>query len=833
MPTIRLSVRELVEFLLRTGSIDSRFTGFDRANEGARIHRRLQKAAGEGYAAEVFLTAERTMEGIGFTIEGRADGIFTDEDGTVVIDEIKTTAAPSDAITENMNPCHWAQGMVYGAICAEQRELETLDVRLTYYQIDTDEIIRYTRHFSAAELDAFLNDLLRQYLPWARRQLDWVEARNRSLGALQFPFPAYRPGQRALAGEVYRACAAGKAEQKGGTRLFCQAPTGIGKTMSALFPALKAMGEGKGEKIFYLTARNTTQAAAEDALARLRAADPALSLRSVTLTAKEKACLCKDAEGRPACLPEACPYANGYYERLKDALADLLDSAVPYDRAALTETARRHRVCPFELGLDLSEWCDVVIGDYNYLFDPVVKLRRFFDASGDWLFLIDEAHNLPDRARAMYSASFSKASLTEAKRSLGPGKSALKTALRKADKAFLEARRAVAELAPRHGTLPAEAAPAEAKQTSLLDAPEAETAFALPEPLFAEDGTVFFRELPAGLLKPLQALTAPLQDWLEQHPDAEAHAALLDLYFKVQDILRAAERYDEHFTAQLTAYGSALDLHILCLDPAPFVDASLSGGRAAALFSATLTPPGYYRNVLGCPDARAVALESPFPPQHLGLYCLPAISTRYRDREASIRPLSDALAAMAKGKVGNYLAFFPSYAYLRQVYEDFTARYPDIPTLAQESGLDDAGRAAFLARFAPHPEKTLLGFGVLGGIFGEGVDLAGDRLIGCAIVGVGLPQVNPRQEMLRRYYDAAPGGTGFDYAYRCPGMNKVLQAAGRVIRTSEDKGVVLLLDDRFARSEYTRLFPRHWGHLQYLQNTQALSEALDAFWKQP
>ena len=554
----------------------------------------------------------------------------------------------------------------------------------------------------------------------------------------------------------------------------------------------------------------------------------------MTLTAKEKACLCRDAEGRPACLPELCPYANGYYDRLKTALSALLDGGSGcFDRTVLAETGRKFSVCPFELGLDLSEWCDVVIGDYNYLFDPVVRLRRFFDASGDWLFLIDEAHNLPDRARAMYSASFSKASLTEAKRSLGPGKSALKTALRKADKAFLEARRAVAELAPRHGTLPAEAAPAEAKQTSLLDAPEAETAFALPEPLFAEDGTVFFRELPAGLLKPLQALTAPLQDWLEQHPDAEAHTALLDLYFKVQDILRAAERYDEHFTAQLTAYGSALDLHILCLDPAPFVDASLSGGRAAALFSATLTPPGYYRNVLGCPDARAVALESPFPPQHLGLYCLPSISTRYRDREASIRPLSDALAAMAKGKVGNYLAFFPSYAYLRQVYEDFTARYPGIPTLAQESGLDDAGRAAFLARFAPHPEKTLLGFGVLGGIFGEGVDLAGDRLIGCAIVGVGLPQVNPRQEMLRRYYDAAPGGTGFDYAYRCPGMNKVLQAAGRVIRTSEDKGVVLLLDDRFARSEYTRLFPRHWGHLQYLQNTQALSEALNAFWKQP
>ena len=408
MPTIRLSVRELVEFLLRTGSIDSRFTGFDRANEGARIHRRLQKAAGEGYAAEVFLTAERTMEGIGFTIEGRADGIFTDEDGTVVIDEIKTTAAPTDAITEDMNPCHWAQGMVYGAICAEQQELETLDVRLTYYQVDTDEIIRYTRHFSAAELDAFLNDLLRQYLPWARRQLDWVEARNRSLGALQFPFPAYRPGQRALAGEVYRACAAGKAEQKGGTRLFCQAPTGIGKTMSVLFPALKAVGQGG--PVFYLTARGTTRAAAENALALLRASDADLKLRSVTLTAKDKICM----QDRRECTPEACPYAKGYYDRVRTALWDALDThALTAD--ALQMLARRHKVCPFELGLDLSLWCDVVIGDYNYLFDPVVHLERFFDTAGDYLFLLDEAHNLPDRARGMHSAVLAKSAFYDAK----------------------------------------------------------------------------------------------------------------------------------------------------------------------------------------------------------------------------------------------------------------------------------------------------------------------------------------------------------------------------------------------------------------------------------
>ena len=370
----------------------------------------------------------------------------------------------------------------------------------------------------------------------------------------------------------------------------------------------------------------------------------------------------------------------------------------------------------------------------------------------------------------------------------------------KADRGFLEARRAVTKLAPRRGSAPTES-PAEdlTQQTSLLDTEPAEAAFPLPEPLLAQDGTVFLQELPKELLRLLFSLQPPLQDWLEANPEADAHAQLLELYFAVQDITRAAERYDAHFVTQLTARGSELEWELLCLDPAPFVDASLAAGRAAALFSATLTPPGYYRSVLGCPDARAVALESPFPPEHLGLYCLPGISTRYRDREASVQAVSDALAALARAKVGNYLAFFPSYAYLRQVHEDFTARYPDIGTLAQERGLDDAARAAFLEQF------------------------------GCAIVGVGLPQVNPRQEILRRYYDEA-GGTGFDYAYRFPGMNKVLQAAGRVIRTQEDRGVVLLLDDRFARGEYTRLFPRHWHQLQYLRSTTELEQQLAAFW---
>ena len=828
MATVHLPIRQLVEFLLRTGSIDSRFTGFDRALEGAHIHRKLQKAAGDGYQAEVFLSVERQAEDITFTLEGRADGIFTDETGTVVIDEIKTTAVPPEEITEDMNPCHWAQGMVYGAIYATQQSLPELNVRLTYYQIDTDQIIRFIRRFTQQELDEFLDKLLCQYAPWAQRRIEWDVKRTQSLAALQFPFAQYRPGQRAMAGEIYRACRAGKtADCKGGTRLFCQAPTGIGKTMSALFPALKAMGEGNGEKLFYLTARNTTQTAAEDALTRLHTAQPELALRSVTLTAKEKVCLHPDAEGHPACLPELCPYANGYYDRVNTALKALLDDGTGrFDRAALADAAKQFTVCPFELGLDLSEWCDVIIGDYNYLFDPVVHLRRFFDSAGDWLFLVDEAHNLPERARAMYSARFCKSSLTEAKRALGRGKSTLKTALSKADKAFLEGRKAVSTLAPRRGSTAAEED--DSGQTSLLGSAET-PAIELPAADYAQDGTVFCKELPSALLAPLRALTAPLQDWLEDDPDTEAHAALLDLYFEVQDILRASERYDEHFAAQLTARGSELELHLLCLDPAPFVDASLAAGRSAALFSATLTPPAFYRSVLGCADARAVALPSPFPPENLGLFCLPGISTRYRQREASVPAVADALAALAKGKTGNYLAFFPSYAYLQQVYEAFAARWPDISTLVQQHSLDDAGRAEFLAQFVPRPAKTLLGFAVMGGIFGEGVDLVGDRLIGCAIVGVGLPQVNPRQEMLRRYYEEQ-SGCGFDYAYRYPGMNKVLQASGRVVRTPQDKGVVLLLDDRFAQPDTARLFPPHWQHIQYLPGTAALETALKGFW---
>lgn len=775
MAQVHLSVRQLVEFLLQTGSIDSRFSGFDRAAEGARIHRRLQRAEGKGYDAEVYLKQEYTVEGVEYLIDGRADGIFT-EDGLVTVDEIKTVTVPLEEITEDMQPVHWAQGQVYAAIYARQQDLEAIRVRLTYFQVDEEKIVRFSRRFTANELDSFVEDLLTRYAPWAKRARSWQEQRTGSLQALRFPFSEYRAGQRAMAAGVYRTL-------RDGQRLLCQAPTGIGKTMSTLFPALKAMGEGCDGRIFYLTARSTTRAAAEGALARLRENQPELRLKSITLTAKDKVCLLEKRE----CTPEACPYARGYYDRLRDALWQALDED-DFTRAKLEELARRFTLCPFEFGLDVSLWCDVIVGDYNYLFDPVVNLKRFFEAGGDHLFLVDEAHNLPDRARDMHSAGLCKSEVFRCVKLLGKGRGKLKTALNRLNRAFIDLRHQCEE----------------------------------------EPGHTFF-SAPAltEFDRCVSRVTGPMEEWLEEHREGEAHDTMLDLYFELRQYLRAAEWYDDHFVTQVSAGGSEVRVWQLCLDPSAFVDASLSKGRGAVLFSATLSPAGYFKDILGCTEAKTAALPSPFDSARLGLFCAADVSTRYKDRAQSLEAIARYLHAMAAGQKGNYIAFFPSYSYLAQVREVFCRLFPEVETLVQEAGMDDSAREDFLARFTP--AAALLGFGVLGGVFGEGVDLVGRRLIGAAIVGVGLPQVGPRQEMLRRYFDQTRSD-GFDYAYRFPGFNKVLQAAGRVIRTAEDKGVVLLIDDRFAAAGYRQLFPEQWRHCRYLYGPEELTEQLSAFW---
>ena len=783
---LTLPIRRLVEFLLRTGSIDSRFTGFDRALEGARLHRKLQRAAVKeypDYQAEAALKQDYTCAGIAYTLEGRADGIFTDKDGTPTIDEIKTTTLPPEFITGEQSPEHWAQAQIYAAIYARQQGLPAMRVRLVYYQVDEDLEFTFHHDYSADALDAIVTDLLTQYAPWAKRSAEWQRMSRASRQALPFPFASYRPGQRAMMNAAYKTCTEGG-------QLLCQAPTGIGKTMSVLFPALKAVGEGG--PIFYLTARGTTRAAAENALTLLRAADPDLKLRSVTLTAKDKICLQEHRE----CTPEACPYANGYYDRVKAALWDGLDThALTAD--SLQALAHKHKVCPFELGLDLSLWCDVVVGDYNYLFDPVVHLMRFFETAGDYLFLIDEAHNLPGRARDMHSASLCKSAFYDAKKRLEKGKSSLKNALTKVNNIFIEWRHRCEEV--------------------------------LGDSRFGR--TYFEKSRAEDFDRALTKLCEPLEIWLDEHRDpGETHDALLQLYFDIRAWLRVADTFDNHFVLQISAVGSEVRAAMLCLDPSDFLAADFAKGRAAVLFSATLAPAGYYKDLCGLPDARAVALRSPFDPANMGLWCARQVSTRYKDRADSIAKVSDLLAVMAAAQPGHYLAFFPSYSYLQQVWEDFTARYPEQPTLCQESSMDEGQRTEFLAQFLARDGKPLLGFAVLGGVFGEGVDLTGESLIGVAVVSPGLPQIGPRQEQLRDYFEETRGA-GFDYAYRYPGMNKVLQAAGRVIRTPQDRGVVLLIDDRFLAPDTRRLMPPHWEHLRVVDSADAWKDELAAFWK--
>lgn len=776
---VRLPVRQLVEFVLRGGSIDNRFGGADRALEGSRIHRRLQKQEGEGYRAEVKFVYTCSCGGTEFTIEGRADGLFSDENGVPFVDEIKTTAAPLEIITPDYNRLHWAQAECYAYFYAVQNGLPEVGVRLTYFQIETEEVKRFSRRMSLTELEEFFFDLLRRYKIWADFQQDWALLRSSSIQPLAFPFPSYRKGQREMAAAVYRTV-------QHSHRLFCQAPTGIGKTVSALFPAVKAMGNGFTEKIFYLTAKTITRQAAEAAFAQMR--KQPLRLKTVTLTAKDKICFLE----KRSCNPVDCPYANGHFDRVNGVLLDMLQKEDNFSRDVIERFAKAGNVCPFELSLDLSLWCDCIICDYNYLFDPTASLKRFFgEAGGNYAFLIDEAHNLPDRAREMYSARISKSAIRSLKNSLGKdGDKRLKSSLTKADTAMRELRKECGE----------------AKAVCRAEPPEA-------------------------LSQLFTALISRLEEWLESHLEAPQHAEALELYFALLDFQKKSELYDDHYVTLLYPSGYDLTVSLYCRDPSALVDQALRKGRSAVLFSATFSPMGYYQAVLGSEEnCLGCRLPSPFPQENLGLFINDRISTRYQDRETTYDAVAENLYALVAAKKGNYMLFFPSYSYCRQVYERFCALCgEEIRPVIQQSGMTEEEREQFLMQFEEERPQSLAAFCVLGGIFSEGIDLKGSRLIGAAIVGVGLPQIGPEPDAVRDYYQEK-NGMGFDFAYRFPGMNKVLQAAGRVIRDMEDRGAVLLIDQRFTQPAYQNLFPAHWSHWRRVRTSEELSAVLIQFW---
>lgn len=771
---IELPVKKMVEFLLQEGSIDSRFTGFDRANEGSRIHRMLQKAGGENYQSEVALSIDWQVEELKFTLSGRADGIIREEEG-VTVDEIKTTALPISSLREDFCSMHWAQALCYGHIIAQQEGLQVLQVRLTYYQIDTGDVVRYVRRCSAEQLREYFEDLLRQYLPWARLQLQWAETRDLSAQNLRFPFGAYRPGQRNMAIAVYRSI-------ERSSRLLCQAPTGIGKTISALFPAVKALGEGKAQRIFYGTAKGVARQAAEQALEIMR--QKGLRLRSLTLTAKDKICFLEKRN----CTPEACPYARDYYQRSRQALFELLQEQDCLSREAIEEAAKKGQVCPFELSLDAALWCDCIICDYNYLFDPQAYLRRFFmGGGGENIFLIDEAHNLLQRAREMFSAKVSKSSFLD-----------LRTLLSKEDKPVFQAAGKVSKW------------------------------FAGLKKEGSESWEKAQEQPPEELADLLKKFCAGAETWMEAHPDSPKREDLLPAYFEARTFLQTLDLYDEHYCTLQWVYSREAICRLWCLDPAKLLDEALGRARSAVLFSATLSPLDYFARSLGCEEAGKVRFPSPFDEKKLLLLCADRVGLRYQEREESKEEVARLIHAMTLGKEGHYMAYFPSYKYMNQVFEVYSAFYPEEEVLLQSGGMSEEERQEFLSRFdQPGP---LLGFCVLGGMYAEGIDLKGDRLIGSAIVGVGLPQVGFEQELLREYYEQTDGA-GFAFAYQFPGMNKVLQAAGRVIRSSQDRGVVLLIDRRFSFGEYRRLFPEHWAHIGSVRGEEEVHFRVKTFWE--
>lgn len=777
---IRISVRSLVEFILREGDIDNRVSGSmekDAMLLGGKIHRKIQSRMGTNYTAEVPLKIQMPCDGFVLQIEGRADGVLKD-DGKVLIDEIKGILRSLEHL-EAPVPVHLAQAKCYAYIYAVQNSLKCIDVQMTYCQMETEEIRRFCQEFEFQELQTWFQDLVTQYEKWAKFEIEWRNVRNDSIRQIEFPFP-YREGQRDLVASVYRTILRKK-------KLFIQAPTGVGKTMATVFPAVRAVGEGLGEKIFYLTAKTITRTVAEQAFSLLK--EKGLLYKTITLTAKEKICFCEEAE----CNPDACPYAKGHFDRVNDAVFDLITHSGDWSREVLEEQAKKHMVCPFEMSLDVSNWADAVICDYNYAFDPQAHLKRFFSESGkgEYLFLIDEAHNLVERGREMYSASLYKEDLLEVRKLVKAEDPKLAKRLSECNQQFLELKR-------------------ECEHYQIL------------------------KSVSHIALKLMNVLSK-LEDYLEECKDAEKKKRVLDFYFAVRSFLNIHDIMDENYVvfSEMMEDGR-FQIKLFCVNPAVNLQNYLEQGNSTIFFSATLLPVHYYKKLLSVEkDDYAVYAHSSFPQENKFLFIGTDVSTRYTRRgESTYQRFARYIAVMAEQKKGNYMAFFPSYRFLEEVHTCFLECVDhEVDSICQVSYMDEEQREEFLEEFEREREKSLVAFCVMGGIFSEGIDLTEDKLIGAVIAGTGLPQVCTEREILKQYFNAADMD-GFDYAYLYPGMNKVLQSAGRVIRTESDRGVILLLDDRFREMRYREVFPREWQQYQ-LGSVKNLEQEIRTFWESP
>ena len=758
-PIVRISVRNLVEFILRNGDLVSGSGTSDKEAmlKGSRLHRKIQKQMGSHYQPEVSLKKDTEYDDLILRVEGRADGIFL-QDEQFCIDEIKGVYKKLELMEEPVL-VHRAQALCYAWIYLDAHDLEKIDIQMTYAHLDTEVIKRFRETHTRAELKQWYEELTDSYHKWLAYQIEWRKKRNESMENLEFPF-AYRKGQRKMVSGIYHAIS--KKEQ-----IFIQAPTGVGKTMSAVFPAVRAIGQGMAETVFYLTARTITRTVAQDAFEILR--DRGLLFKVITITAKEKLCFCD----KPECDPEKCPYAKGHYDRINDAVYELWTTEQSFDRETLLRHAQKWQVCPFEMSLDLAVWMDGVICDYNYVFDPNVCLKRFFgeNVSGNYLFLIDEAHNLVDRGREMYSASICLNDVIETRKFVKPYSQKLWKKLGKVKKQMEELRQNCGEWKVE------------------------ENAGVLPISLLSVQGE--------------------LDQFLEESPAQEVVDGILDFYFEVRDFLNISELVDDNYVVY-TAFdeNGRFYMKLFCVNPAENLQKCLDKGNSTVFFSATLLPLQYYRKMLSTRSENfGMYVESPFEQKKRCLMICRDVSSKYTRRGyEEYRKIAEYIARMSWQKKGNYMVFFPSYRLMEDVYQVYQDEFSVswVRCISQHASMTELEREEFLEEFTEETEETLVGFCVMGGIFSEGIDLIGDRLIGAAVVGTGLPQVNCEREILKGYYDEK-GEQGFDYAYRYPGMNKVLQAAGRVIRTKEDTGAILLMDERFLNRDYRNLFPREWN----------------------
>ncbi len=865
---IELSVRELCALAYMGGSIDNRYPTarlYDRAREGREVHEHLralreeaavsgdpaqsetlgQPMPGATYHPELPLRHTARCDGVLFSVSGRADGVWYAPDGGCVVEEVKSVFGPAELYARRPREADLAQLTCYGYFLAAAKDLSTVTLRLIYATPGAESDAVHTDAILTREqLQAAYISLIRMVLSRAKDCIERETTVREAARTAVFPYTEMRDAQRDMILECWRDLRAGKT-------LFAQAPTGIGKTMATLYPAVRCLGEDRCDKIFYLTAKNATRREAFGAVGRL--VEVGTPIRACVITARESACLCEAARAARAtggrlsahCNPIACPYAKGYYDRVESVIQGLLSGGKTcFGGLDIRAAAEAGRVCPYELALDLSERCEVVICDYNYVFSPAVSLRRYFSdgipgsAGHRYIFLVDEAHNLPERARDMYSGELSLTALLAVQEGMHTWE------MQAAQGIFPEEDFGVGHLPDgeetaggRTARLTAAALDDVIGPLGLLGGRCAETLTTGADGV--RRGAVLERGAPMPLCDAVHSLATLCDRWLRRNAGHPLYSTVDGLSASLKVFRTAADYYDRRFVTYIEVEGDDVRVKLNCLDPSDILRPILQKAVARVLFSATLTPTDYFADILGGGrDGVTVAFDSPFPTDHLCVAVCDRISTRLEDREDSYRRVVSYIAATVSARRGNYMVYFPSYAYLEKVYTRFKKKYPSIRTVVQTPGMTHAEREAFIAAFRPDATDLQIGFCVLGGSFSEGVDLPGRCLIGAVIVGVGIPGLSSERNIMRDYYDertaaTAEGGAGegYAYAYTYPGMNHVLQAAGRVIRRPEDYGVVVLLDDRYGTEPYLHLYPDHWVNMAAVGDPTSLYEYLGRFWE--